>query len=309
MLGDQIYTIELRGLTYRGRHGVFPEERRLGQAFRVDLRLVYEPGTIDDDLDRAIDYGSVERLVASHVEGEPVNLLETLADRLASALLDAFPLLLRVDVTVHKPEAPLAGTFDDVVVTRTRRRVVRACLGLGSNLGDRRAQLRAAIRRLGSEPGVRLAGVSPLYETAPVGLEEQPAFLNAVLVVDTTLFPSELLGACKRAEAAAGRVPGVRWGPRPLDVDILLYGDLSLRGPDLEIPHPRLVERAFVLRPLLDLLPDAALPGGRLLAPLAEATADQEVRQVAGPEWAAPEPETGPPAGPPAPAPAGECSP
>jgi len=294
LLADAIYTIELRGLTYRGRHGVFPAEREQGQAFRVDLRLAYEPGSLEDDLDRAVDYGRVERLVAGHLEGEPVNLLETLADRVAAALLDAFPLLLHVEVTIHKPEAPLAGVFDDVAVTRRRRRVVRASLGLGANLGDREAQLRSAVRALGSEPGVRIAGVSPLYETAPVGVEDQPPFLNAVLTVDTTLFPSELLAACKRAEGAAGRVPGVRWGPRPLDVDILLYGDLSLRGDDLEIPHPRLAERAFVLRPLLDLRPDAALPDGRPLASLAAATADQQVWRVAGPEWVLPPPARSP---------------
>jgi len=298
LLSDDVYTIELRGLTYRGRHGVFPEERRRGQAFRVDLRLVYEPGTLGDDLARAVDYARVERLAAAHLEGEPVNLLETLADRLAAALLEEFPPLLRVEVAVHKPEAPLEGTFDDVVVTRTRRRVVTAYLGLGSNLGDRRALLRQALRRLGSGPGLRLAAVSPLYETAPVGLEDQPPFLNAVAAVETTLFPSRLLVACKQAEAAAGRMPGVRWGPRPLDVDILLYGDLTLRSAHLEIPHPRLTERAFALRPLLDLAPDAALPGGQPLAPLLEGLRDQELRRVAGPEWAAPEPGIGPEAGP-----------
>ncbi|HEX6988782.1 MAG TPA: 2-amino-4-hydroxy-6-hydroxymethyldihydropteridine diphosphokinase, partial [Bacillota bacterium] len=189
-----------------------------------------------------------------------------------------------------KPEAPLAGRFEDVAVTRVRRRRVRAYLGIGANLGDRRGQLREAVRRLASEPGIHLMGVSPLYETAPIGLLDQPAFFNAVLAVDTTLFPSALLATCKRVEAAAGRLPGVRWGPRPLDVDILLYGDLGLAGPDLEIPHPRLAERAFAMRPLLDLAPDAALPGGRPLAPLAAAVAAQEIRRIAGPEWAAPEP-------------------
>ena len=284
---DDAYTLELRGLTYWGRHGVWPAERQRGQPFRVDVTLVYEAGELEDTLERAVDYGAAERVVAAVVEGAPVQLLETLADRIARTLLDAFPALSRVDVAVHKPQAPLAGIFDDVVARRSVRRVVRAYLGLGANLGDRAANLRSGVRYLQSREELRIAAVSPLYETEPQDVLDQPAFLNAVLAVDTIAAPTQLLAICKQAEAAAGRLPGIRRGPRPLDVDILLYGQRTLVSPQLVIPHPRLEQRAFALRPLLDLAPEATLPDGRSLRSLLTAAADQAVRWVAGPEWAA----------------------
>ena len=131
-------------------------------------------------------------------------------------------------------------------------------LGLGSNLGDRAANLREALRRL--SPLARLEEVSSLYETVPVGEEEQPPFYNAVCRVVTALEPEALLRHLKEIESAIGRRPGPRWGPRPIDLDILLYGDRVLEQEDLVIPHPLLAERAFVLVPLAELAPDLAHP-------------------------------------------------
>lgn len=127
----------------------------------------------------------------------------------------------------------------------------RAFLGLGSNLGDRRAQLRAAVVSL---PGVR--AVSGVYETDPVGGPEQGRFLNIVVEIDTDLDPHELLALCHRIESAAGRVRDVRWGPRTLDVDILWVDGVTVDDDDLQIPHPRMWERRFVLEPLAELAPD-----------------------------------------------------
>jgi 2-amino-4-hydroxy-6-hydroxymethyldihydropteridine diphosphokinase len=133
----------------------------------------------------------------------------------------------------------------------------RAFLGLGSNLGDRAAHLRAAVAAL---PDV--VAVSPVYETAPVGGPEgQPAYLNAVVELATPLEPRELLAWCRRLEAAAARERRERWGPRTLDVDVLLVGDLHVDEPDLQVPHPRMAERAFVLAPLADLAPEL-VPAG-----------------------------------------------
>ncbi|HLH99901.1 MAG TPA: 2-amino-4-hydroxy-6-hydroxymethyldihydropteridine diphosphokinase [Acidimicrobiales bacterium] len=131
---------------------------------------------------------------------------------------------------------------------------VRAFLALGSNLGDRRRYLADAVKRL---PDV--VAVSPLYETEPVGGPGgQGPFLNAVAELRTTRTPRELLDAAHRAETAAGRVRLERWGPRTLDVDVLLVGDLTVDQPDLTVPHPRMWERPFVLVPLADLAPDLA---------------------------------------------------
>ena len=129
---------------------------------------------------------------------------------------------------------------------------MRAFLGLGSNLGDRWAHLRAAVAAL---PDV--VAVSPVYETSPVGgPEDQGPYLNCVVELSTELGPRGLLGVAQRLEAAAGRERHERWGPRTLDVDVLLVDDLTVDEPDLVVPHPRMWERRFVLAPLADLAPD-----------------------------------------------------
>ena len=135
-----------------------------------------------------------------------------------------------------------------------------AYLGLGSNEGDRLSALQTAVDALGETPGITVTAVSPVYESEPVGGPPQPEYLNAVVAVDTGLSPRELLDVAKRLEAEAGREPGgERWGPRPLDVDILLVGHELVNDPDLVVPHERLFERHFVLAPLADLNPDLAV--------------------------------------------------
>jgi len=131
----------------------------------------------------------------------------------------------------------------------------RAYLGIGSNLGDRLEHLQLAVDDLAAADGVDLVAVSPVYETEPVGGPEQPDYLNAVVAVDTTLTAHELLRVAQAIEAEADRVRTVRWGPRTLDVDVLLVEGVQVEEPDLVVPHPRMTERAFVLVPLADLDP------------------------------------------------------
>ncbi|HXF57670.1 MAG TPA: 2-amino-4-hydroxy-6-hydroxymethyldihydropteridine diphosphokinase [Actinomycetota bacterium] len=144
---------------------------------------------------------------------------------------------------------------------------VRAYLGLGSNLGDRLANLQRAVELLGATEGVRVLRSSRVYETEAVG-PPQPDYLNAVAEVETTLPPRGLLEACRSVEERMGRVRGERWGPRVIDVDVLTYGREVVNEPDLAIPHPRMHERGFVLVPLLELEADPPLPGGRRVAAL-----------------------------------------
>lgn len=134
--------------------------------------------------------------------------------------------------------------------------MTRAFLGLGSNLGDRRAHLRTAVASL---PGV--VAVSDVYETDPVGGPAQGRFLNLVVELDIELDARALLGVCHRIESAAGRVRDVRWGPRTLDVDILWIDGVTVDEPDLQVPHPRMTERRFVLAPLAELAPDLVPEG------------------------------------------------
>ena len=159
----------------------------------------------------------------------------------------------------------------------------RAAVGLGANIGDPEASLRAAVRGLGETPDVELVAASSLYRTAPVGVTDQPNFLNAAVVVRTTLEPVELLDRLAALEAAAGRTRRVRWGPRTLDLDLLLHGDRTLVSPALTLPHPRLVERRFVLEPLLEAWPDARLPDGRALADLLERLPPEGVERLGRP--------------------------
>ena len=140
-----------------------------------------------------------------------------------------------------------------------------AYLGLGSNLGDRLDSLQRAVDLLGDEAGITLTRCSRVWETDPVGGPPQPDFLNVVVRAQVDLLPLDLLAACQRVEAALGRVREVRWGPRTVDIDVLLIADRSIDEPELVVPHPRLHERAFVLMPLLELEPDPVLPDGTRL--------------------------------------------
>lgn len=159
-------------------------------------------------------------------------------------------------------------------------------LGLGSNLGDRQRNLAAAIRRL--EPLVRVEAVSSLYETDPVGPQDQPPFLNAVCRGVTGLPPQGLLRHLGEVEYELGRRAGHPWGPRPIDIDLLLYGDLSLEEPNLQVPHPELAQRAFVLVPLGELAADVRHPKlGETIGSLAAAVGEAGVRKRAAPGWEA----------------------
>ncbi len=155
--------------------------------------------------------------------------------------------------------------------------VTRAVLALGSNLGDRAAALQGAVDRLVAGPGITPVAVSPVYETAPVGGPEQGAYLNAVLVVDAEVAPKELLELARSAERDFARVREIRWGPRTLDVDVIVFGDLTDDDPELTLPHPRAHLRAFVLRPWLDTDPTAVLPGRAAVAALLAGVEDADV--------------------------------
>lgn len=164
---------------------------------------------------------------------------------------------------------------------------VKVYLGLGSNLGDREANLQASVRRLGKH--VAVDALSDLYETPPMGPPDQPCYLNAACRGVTALAPLKLLAFVKRIEEGMGRIPAARWGPRSIDIDILLYGDCVYHDSELVIPHPGIRHRAFVLRPLADIAPDLIHP--RLREPVSALLkgcledSDQIRRIAARKEW------------------------
>ncbi len=153
-------------------------------------------------------------------------------------------------------------------------------LGLGTNLGDRTANLQAAIAGLAER--LVMTAVSPLYQTPPWGVTDQPNFLNLCLAAQTDLAPEELLTFVKNLEVALGRQPAERWGPRLIDIDILFYANQLIETENMIIPHPRLAERAFVLRPLADIAPEFVHPVlGETIAALAKKVGDEGIRPFA----------------------------
>jgi dihydroneopterin aldolase / 2-amino-4-hydroxy-6-hydroxymethyldihydropteridine diphosphokinase len=263
--------IEIRGLRVRGHHGVLDAERRDGQEFLIDAVLAVDTrlAAASDDLSLTVDYAALTERLAGIVAGGPVRLIETLAERLAGACL-AEPGVRQAEITVHKPDAPIGRPFGDVAVTIRRTRRVPVVIGLGSNLGDRQQELQRAVDALAATPGLDITAISPVYETAPVGGPEQPDYLNAIVLAETSRPATGVLRRAHAIEDAAQRAREVRWGPRTLDVDIIAYGDQTSDDPALTLPHPRAWERAFVLAPWRDADPAAELPGhGRVAGLLA----------------------------------------
>lgn len=267
-------TIEVIGIRARGYHGVFPQERRDGQDFVVDIVLEadLEPAGRSDELSQTVSYADVAALVVTHIEGDPYDLIERLAAVIAADVLAGPACALLVDavtVTVHKPQAPVGVEFGDVSVrVRRERPPVPVVIALGTNLGDRYATLAHAEMALADRICVSPVVISDYVETDPVGGPDQGDYLNAVAVGMTRLSPSRVLRTLHAIEAEMGRVRQVHWGPRTLDLDLIQYGDPHVDGDlthdaaHLTLPHPRAHERGFVLLPWLDADPDAALRVG-----------------------------------------------
>ncbi len=294
-------TIRLTGLRAVGHHGVLTTERDSGQVFRCDvvLHLDTRAAARNDDLRRTVSYAEVAEDAVAVLAGEPVDLLETLAERIATVVL-ARGGIRAVEVTVHKPQAPIPVEFDDVEVTIHRTASAADAgpgedrgvpepfvLALGANLGDAVGTLRSAVDELAHAGGVHLTGISPLARTAPVleaGQAPQPDYYNAVIAGTTTLAPEDLLDLAQMVEDMHGRTREERWGARTLDIDIVAVGGRVVETDRLVLPHPRAHQRAFVLAPWARLDPAADLPGpsGGAVAELAVQAPDRD-----GVEWVA----------------------
>ena len=259
-------TVRIEGVRGHGAHGVLPEEKRRVQPFVVDVEMEVEPAA--DSIECTVSYADVAADALAVVEGESADLVETLAARIAERVLARGA--LKVAVTVHKPEAPVGVPFSDVSVTVRRNgplvdggTIRRAVLALGSNLGDGRARLDAAVEALGAID-LHLTAVSDYLSTDPVlapGQEPQPRYTNAVATVTTAMSPLALLAELQRIEVRGGRVRERRWGPRTIDLDIIDVEGVASVNPRLTLPHPRAGERLFVLEPWAQIEPEATLDG------------------------------------------------
>ena len=263
--------IHIENLEVFANHGVFPEETRLGQKFLLSVTLYLDtrPAGKSDCLEKSVHYGEVSAFMTRWMQENTRKLIESAAEGLAEALLRNYPLLKGVTLELKKPWAPVGLPLETVSVKITRFWHT-AYLGLGSNLGDKQAYLDQAVAALDALPGCRVEKVSSYLVTKPYGGVEQDDFLNACLILKTLLPPEELLDRLHDIEQAAHRERLVHWGPRTLDLDILLYDDLVLDSEDLVIPHVELPLRDFVLKPLREIAPNKRHPIlGKTMAQLA----------------------------------------
>ncbi len=255
--------IEIRGLRVMTLVGVLPHERESAQPLEFDITLegdLRDAGSSDDLADTA-HYGLVAERAAAIARETKDELLERLVHRIAEDAL-TFDRVEAVEVVVRKLRPPIAEDmlYTAVRIRRTRadlqippRTSHRAIVALGTNLGDRVAYLKLAVDELGTS----LIGQSQVFETAPVGgPDNQGAYLNMVVAVETSLDPFAMLRRCQRIESLALRQRVVHWGPRTLDVDLLFYDGVTIDSPELTIPHPRYAERRFVLTPLSEVAPE-----------------------------------------------------
>ena len=253
--------IHIEDLEIYARHGVFPEETKLGQRFIVSVILyttTRKAGTTDE-LECSIDYGSVSHFMTKFMQENTYKLIEAAAENLAKALLLEYPLLAGVTLELKKPWAPigLPLKYASVKISRFWH---KAYLGMGSNMGDKKAYLDGAIEALNKEQGCQVEKVSQYLVTEPYGGVEQDDFLNACAQIKTLLSPGELLDVLHEIEKEAHRERIVRWGPRTLDLDILLYDDVVMETDDLIIPHIEMELRDFVLKPLSEIAPNLRHP-------------------------------------------------
>lgn len=248
--------IHIKNLEVFAKHGVFPEENVLGQKFVISAVLytsTREAGKTDD-LTKSIHYGEVGQFITEFMKQNTFKLLEAVAERMAEELLLRTERLEKVCLEIKKPWAPVGLPLETVSV-EIERGWHTAYIALGTNLGDKEANLRLGVEALRATKGCQVLAVSDFLVTEPYGGVEQDDFLNGAMKIRTLLTPHELLERLHEIEREAKRERVVRWGPRTLDLDILLYDDLILDEEELHIPHIEMYKRDFVLKPLCQIAP------------------------------------------------------
>lgn len=248
--------IKITDLEVFANHGVFPEENKLGQKFLVSAVLYTDTRKAGktDDLTASIHYGEVSAFITKYMKEHTYQLLERVVETLAEEMLKSISGLCKIDLEIKKPWAPVGLPLKTVSV-KISREWHTTYIALGSNIGDSETYLNEAVEKIGQIPTCTVEKVSSYLVTEPYGVTDQPDFLNACLKMRTLLYPEELLKELNRIEKEAGRERIIHWGPRTLDLDILLYDDIVLEEDDLCIPHVEMHKRSFVLEPLAEIAP------------------------------------------------------
>ena len=254
--------IRIENLEIFAKHGVFPEENFLGQKFVLSavLHTDTRKAGLTDELSYSVHYGEVSHLIKKVVEENTWKLLETVAEATAKAILLSYPMVSQVDLTIKKPWAPIGLPLDTVSVEISRGWHT-AYIALGSNMGDKEKYLNEAVEKLQQTSDCQVLKVSDFLVTAPYGGVEQDDFLNGALALKKTLLtPQELLERLHEIEQEAHRERLIHWGPRTLDLDILLYDDEVFETDTLIVPHVEMQLRDFVLRPMAEIAPNLRHP-------------------------------------------------
>ena len=287
-----MFKIFVKNLKLYGYHGVREHEKKDGQYFLFNIEILIEDSDYSgrDKLDNTISYSDVIREVKRINKSEKYDLLETFSQVLANRIMEMSGLVRKVAVGIEKPSPPIDEKLDTVGVeyvldkddypsieTRNLKPgsiknsgiddLNKAYLSLGSNMGNRKINIKRALKLLEDNPSISIESISSLYETEPMYVRDQKSFYNIVVKANTesNMGPFELLGSIKAIEYSLGRKKtGTRYGPRPIDIDILFFGDKIIESEILEIPHPKISERKFVLLPLGEITNDIKIGGSDL---------------------------------------------
>lgn len=253
--------IRIEGLHIYAYTGVFDFEKENGQNFYIDATLeldTYKAGHLDN-LDETVSYADVAELIVRVFTAQKYDLIEGAAEAIAEAILTKYFSVVSVEIEIKKPEAPIELDFKTVAVNITRK-WHKVYLSFGSNMGDKQGYIDKAIGLLKADNLIRVGRISSIIKTAPYGGVEQDDFLNGALEMDTLLPPTELLDVLHSVEAECERERKQHWGPRTLDLDILLYDDLIMNTEKLTIPHVDMANRQFVLDPMFEIAPNVIVP-------------------------------------------------
>lgn len=249
---DKMYIKDLEVYAY---HGVNIEEKNMGQRFliSIDLWLNLREAGKSDDLSKTVNYAELCHNVEKEFTKTKYDLIETCIEQLAQYILLNYEPVEKVKILLKKPWAPIGKPLDYAAV-EIERSWHNAFIGLGSNIGNKKQNLEEAIEFMNIET-TRVIKLSNFYTTKPVGYTEQDDFLNCAVEIKTLLTPKELIEFLLNIEKELRRERIVRWGPRTIDLDVLLYDDIITSLEEIIIPHPRMHERLFVLKPLSDIAP------------------------------------------------------
>ncbi len=252
-----MFTIYVERLKVFGHIGVYDFEKENGQNFLIWAEADIDDSALSDDIETSVDYTKLVSSLKNLVRESRCDLLETFAKNMLASVMARYPAIMKMRVRVQKEAPPIDAELSSVgVSTQLCRNAVY--LSLGSNVGDRMENLQSAISRLDAISDTRVLSVSDVYETSPVDCTDGGDYLNCAVKLSTLLSPLELLHAMQDIENELGRVRPYKNAPRTIDMDMLLYGGEASAAGELILPHPRMLERKFVLVPLLDIYDESS---------------------------------------------------